>query len=404
MQDVLISYQPITDEHSNMVGIALVIDETQMEVNNHSQNVMSALSQLLGPESNDLMTNYKIFIKVNQLFLMNEVNATLPLDRIVFELDECEFILPALLNRLSALSSSGYCLATGTQATSDQLATLIPYMAFVKVNINDDDSYRLIQALRSPSLNILATDVNDHKDKSRADLLSIKFLQGRYYQGMKVNLNKELPLSVHTILEVIAELNSDGCDARLEGFFRENPALSLQMLKMVNSAAIGAGKEISSIRHAIMILGRGQIMRWLQVMLYVIDSHVKMPTMLLYTVIWRAKFMELMSTQCNHHGSIVHHDAVFITGILSLADMLLNETIESIVIKMSLAKTIQDALLNRTGLAGDLLALAEALEAAEFERVANYSEKLHTSKGVIMACQNEALIWTHQVLSHMDYT
>lgn len=404
MQDVLVSYQPITDEHSNMVGIALVIDETQMEVNNHSQNVMSALSTLLGPESNDLMTNYKIFIKVNQLFLMNEVNATLPLDRIVFELDECEFILPALLNRLSALSSSGYCLATGTQATSDQLATLIPYMAFVKVNINDDDSYRLIQALRSPSLNILATDVNDDKDKSRADLLSIKFLQGRYYQGMKVNLNKELPLSVHTILEVIAELNSDGCDARLEGFFRENPALSLQMLKMVNSAAIGAGKEISSIRHAIMILGRGQIMRWLQVMLYVIDSHVKMPTMLLYTVIWRAKFMELMSTQCNHHGSIVHHDAVFITGILSLADMLLNETIESIVIKMSLAKTIQDALLNRTGLAGDLLALAEALEAAEFERVANYSEKLHTSKGVIMACQNEALIWTHQVLSHMDYT
>jgi EAL and modified HD-GYP domain-containing signal transduction protein len=335
---------------------------------------------------------------------MNEVNATLPLDRIVFELDECEFILPALLNRLSALSSSGYCLATGTQIRSDQLATLIPYMAFVKVNINDDDSYRLIQALRSPSLNILATDVNDDKDKSRADLLSIKFLQGRYYQGMKVNLNKELPLSVHTILEVIAELNSDGCDARLEGFFRENPALSLQMLKMVNSAAIGAGKEISSIRHAIMILGRGQIMRWLQVMLYVIDSHVKMPTMLLYTVIWRAKFMELMSTQCNHHGSIVHHDAVFITGILSLADMLLNETMESIVIKMSLAKTIQDALLNRTGLAGDLLALAEALEAAEFERVASYSEKLHTSKGVIMACQNEALIWTHQVLSHMDYT
>jgi len=404
MQDVLVSYQPITDEHSNMVGIALVIDETQMEVNNHSQNVMSALSPLLGPESNDLMTNYKIFIKVNQLFLMNEVNATLPMDRIVFELDECEFILPALLNRLSALSSSGYCLATGTQAKSDQLATLIPYMAFVKVNINDDDSYRLIQALRSPSLNILATDVNDDKDKSRADLLSIKFLQGRYYQGMKVNLNKELPLSVHTILEVIAELNSDGCDARLERFFRENPALSLQMLKMVNSAAIGAGKEISSIRHAIMILGRGQIMRWLQVMLYVIDSHVKMPTMLLYTVIWRAKFMELVSTQCNHHGSIVHHDAVFITGILSLADMLLNETMESIVIKMSLAKTIQDALLNRTGLAGDLLALSEALEAAEFERVANYSEKLHTSKGVIMACQNEALIWTYQVLSHMDYT
>lgn len=404
MQDVLVSYQPITDEHSNMVGIALVIDETQMEVNNHSQNVMSALSKLLGPESHDLMTNYKIFIKVNQLFLINEVNATLPLDRIVFELDECEFILPALLNRLSALSSSGCCLAIGTQATSDQLAKLIPYMAFVKVNINDDDSYRLIQALRSPSLNILATDVNDDNDKSRADLLSIKFLQGRYYQGMKVNLNKELPLSVHIILEVIAELNSDGCDARLERFFRENPALSLQMLKMVNSAAIGAGKEISSIRHAIMILGRGQIMRWLQVMLYVIDSHVKMPTMLLYTVIWRAKFMELMSTQCNHHGSIVHHDAVFITGILSLADMLLNDTMESIVIKMSLAKTIQDALLNRTGLAGDLLALAEALEAAKFELVANYSEKLHTSNSVIMACQNEALIWTNQVLSHMDYT
>ncbi|WP_019899095.1 EAL and HDOD domain-containing protein [Methylotenera mobilis] len=404
MQDVLVSYQPITDEHSNMVGIALVIDETQMEVNNHSQNVMSALSPFLGPESNGLMSNYKIFIKVNQLFLMNEVNATLPMDRIVFELDECEFILPALLNRLSALSSSGYYLATGTQIRSDQLATLIPYMTFVKVNINDDDSSRLIQALRSPSLNILATDVNDDKDKSRANLSSIKFIQGRYYQGMKVSLNKELPLSVHTILELIAELNSDGCDARLEGFFRENPALSLQMLKIVNSAAIGAGKEISSIRHAIMILGRGQIMRWLQVMLYVIDSHVKMPTMLLYTVIWRAKFMELMSTQCNHHGSIVHHDAAFITGILSLADMLLNDTMESIVVKMSLAKTIQDALLNRTGLAGDLLALAEALEAAEFEHVANYKEKLHTSNSVIMACQNEALIWTNQVLSQMDYT
>ncbi|WP_167759907.1 EAL and HDOD domain-containing protein [Methylotenera oryzisoli] len=401
MQNKLVSYQPITDVQCHLVGIDLVVDKRENATDNISESVISALHPFLCLETAGLFANHQVFVKVDEQFLMADALTLLPKTQVVLTLVRCDVVSEDLINRCSVLADMGYSLALDDWADKDPRLPLLAYAKFVRINL-EHGLQSISDVLVSSTANLIAVETNCLEQRECSENIGVNLYQGYYYLDVRPDATKSLPLSVHVILEVIAELNSDGSDAALERFFRENPVLSVQMLRMVNSAAIGAGREVSSIRHAIMILGRGQMIRWLQVMLYTQRDTANVPTMLMYTALWRAKLMELMSTQCNHHGSTVHHDAVFMTGMLSLADVLLNDSMNSVVAKMSLATSIRDALLNRSGVAGSLLALVEFLELAKFADVEKHASVLGTTIEVIMACQNEALIWVDQIASSLD--
>lgn len=332
---------------------------------------------------------------------MEQIATSMPKEQVVLLLLRCDDVSELLVERCKNLSAMGYLLAISDWQDNDCRSILLPHVSYVMLEV-DRLNNQTATLLKPYNCKLVATEANHLIQKSHAQAYGADFYQGLYYLEKKSDTRGKIPLSMHVILALISELNSDGCDTVLEKFFRENPALSLQMLQLVNSAGIGVGKEINSIRHAIMILGRGTIMRWLQVMLYAQDNATEVPSMLMYTALWRAKLMELISTQSDHHGTLAHHDAAFMTGILSLADVLLNETMEEIVASTQLATSISEALLLKTGIAGGLLKLVEALEHARFEEVKTLAHKLNIAIETVATCQQEALWWVNQVADNIQ--
>jgi hypothetical protein len=60
----------------------------------------------------------------------------------------------------------------------------------------------------------------------------------------------------------------DADTSEIENAFKHEPGLTLDLLRLTNSAASGLTTRITSLRHAIAVLGRRQLQRWLQLLIY----------------------------------------------------------------------------------------------------------------------------------------
>jgi len=404
----LLSYQPICNEKLQVVGVEMVSRNLQNEQISiyappAAQSVSAIINAFIYAGMDELFRKRKVFIKISEEFLMNEVIFLLPKERIVLELSPCATVTEALINRFAELTKAGYALALDAWSADDVRKPLLAYATYAKVRMNNSiEARNATSQLAGSAAYLIASRVDNEQQLELARALNAKLLQGRFYQVPKQMTRKGPTVMMQTVLALITELNSDGSDIRLERFFKENPELNLQLLHMVNSAATGFSITINSIRQAIAILGRTQMIRWLQIMLYTLDKDSHQPSALMQAALWRAKFMETLSVHCSYQSSHMIEDMAFITGVLSLADTLLGESLEVIVRKMNLENEIQEALLKHEGVMGKMLLLAKALESGDFEQAEACAQALEFSTELIMDCQDDAQAWANKISCHQE--
>ena len=159
------------------------------------------------------------------------------------------------------------------------------------------------------------------------------------------------------LVALLGLVSRDADSRALENLVKQDPALGYHLLKLVNSAAFAPSSPISSFAQAINILGRRQLQRWLQLLLYARQSADGSANPLLPLAAARAALMEAL---CLHHGGDRDAgDRAFLTGVFSLLDVLLDLPMAEILGALSLDAEVVQALLARQGRLGALLALAE---------------------------------------------
>jgi c-di-GMP-related signal transduction protein len=108
---------------------------------------------------------------------------------------------------------------------------------------------------------------------------------------------------------------------QIESESKRHPELIFNLLSIANSVAYGTGKKVTSLKQCLVILGRRQLQRWVQLLLYAVPHHDMAENPLLHTAATRARLMELLAqrgTQANSEAQ----DRAFMVGILSLLDVL----------------------------------------------------------------------------------
>lgn len=70
----------------------------------------------------------------------------------------------------------------------------------------------------------------------------------------------DLPTFPAVVLQVLSEIrDAEGTVGRVGDLVAMDPGLSVRVLRMVNSAAAGAGRRVSNVRHAVAMAGMGQV-------------------------------------------------------------------------------------------------------------------------------------------------
>jgi EAL and modified HD-GYP domain-containing signal transduction protein len=196
------------------------------------------------------------------------------------------------------------------------------------------------------------------------------------------------------LLKILAQIARDAETRDIEATLKHDPQLSVQLLRLVNSVAFSPNTRINSFAHAITLLGRRQLQRWLQLLLYASQASGSQTNPLMATAALRASLMEGLSKATG--GDRTTQDEAFMVGMFSLLEALFGQPLATIIAPLQLAEEISGALLHHTGTLGNLLTLAEEAEQGP-DVVGPTLKQTGINNEIWCRTQIEALRWTMQV-------
>lgn len=161
-------------------------------------------------------------------------------------------------------------------------------------------------------------------------------------------------------MEILRELYQDQVDIKkVEKLLNLEPQLVLRLLKMINSAHYKRVSTISSVCHAITVLGLDKLKTLVTTLVLANDDPCKM--ILLPKILTRAAMCQKLAK----HKFDSNPDEAFIMGLLSLSDIMLNERLAVICEELPVSNDVKAALLDYKGKLGSILLLAIKFETAE---------------------------------------
>jgi hypothetical protein len=197
-------------------------------------------------------------------------------------------------------------------------------------------------------------------------------------------------------LQMVQLVAADADTHAIEALLRRDPTLSYHLLRLVNSLGVGSGRRITSFSQALLILGRQQLRRWLNLMLFAAREGDVRSAMLLARVALRARALELLAKS----GGLDKHtqEQGFMTGMFSLLGVLFGLPLGEVVAPLALGEAVHAALLRREGELGALLELFETAERGDLDSVALRLDALQIPREEFNRAMVDAAGWMQAAL------
>lgn len=196
----------------------------------------------------------------------------------------------------------------------------------------------------------------------------IAWLAGDWYLAPPSKPNGQQAASRALALRLVQLVNAEADNHEIEAVLRQDPTLSYHLLRLVNSLGMGTGRRVTSFSQAILILGRQQLRRWLNLMLFAARADDPRAPMLLAHVAVRARAMELLARAGGLNKST--QEQAFMIGMFSLLGALFGLGLPEVLQPLVITDAVRVALLERGGELGALLALLEHAERGRFAALA----------------------------------
>lgn len=373
--DIFLGRQPILDRDQQLVAYELLFRSGHQNFASFSdgraatatviRNLFSELS--LG----DVLGNYLGYINMDEDMLFSDTLELLPKESVVLEILETVKPTPQVVARCVELKARGFSLALDDVCQlSEPFVPLLPLVDVVKIDLKTTDPALLpdlVKTVKQLGKKILAEKVDNQEDMQRCHDLGFDLFQGYYFAKPLIIKGKKLDHSQLALLQLMNLVVSDAENSEIEAVFKQEPGLTINLLRLTNSVASGLPVRITSLRHAITLLGRRQLQRWLQLLLYTASAGRGIHP-LLQLAATRGRLMELLAEKVAPNDK-PFADNAFMAGILSLTPALLNQAIEEIIAGLTLNREVHNALCEHSGQHGDLLSVTELLENAQFDQV-----------------------------------
>jgi EAL and modified HD-GYP domain-containing signal transduction protein len=346
------------------------------------------------------------YVNVDTEGLMSDFIHFLPNDKVMLEVLETVEATPEVLARVVELKQAGYKFALDdVVGCSDSLTKLQPLMDVIKIDIKGmgrDALGELTRSLKSPGQKLLAEKVETQEEFRHCMDLGFEYFQGYYFARPVILSGKKIAPSQMAIMQLLELLASDADQHEIERGIKLDPLITLNLLRLVNTPAVGARFRINSVGHALVVLGRRQLQRWLQILLYIKGHQYDSPLLQLATT--RGKTMENVLEHLRP-GERIGADIGFTVGIMSLMDALFSVAMPEILDSVNVLDDVRAALLHRTGNYGDVLKLIELVEEAqEGPELTGLLHSLGLTSSTLYASQLAAYEWINDYASGVAIT
>jgi EAL and modified HD-GYP domain-containing signal transduction protein len=398
----LIGRQPILNRNLEIVAYELLFrsEESRGCALVRDGNVASAsviINTLSEFGFENILGVHKGLINIDSDLLMNDAVEILPRENVILELLESIRVTPELEERCRKLHDSGFRFALDDHHHDPLYEKMYTYVDIIKIDVlhrQGNTLAGLVEPFRSYPLQLLAEKVETHEVFKTCLDLGFELFQGYFFARPTLEEKKRIDETSVALLKLMRLLNEDADLEEIERVFRSRPGLTYKLLVLVNSVSVGLREKVNSVRHAMVILGRKQIKRWVQLALFVTDDRQGVEHPLVELAAVRASFMENLAA---YHPLLKHvpgaTEQCFMVGILSLLETIYTISMEEVVSSLKLSAEVADALMFRQGPLGKLLDLAELMEKSYCRVPAETFEQLGIDQQDVQVALIKAYNW-----------
>ena len=205
--------------------------------------------------------------------------------------------------------------------------------------------------------------------------------------------SKPIPAGVTTVVDLMQRVDRQEPAEKLEAVVKNDPTLAFRLMRYLNSPGFGLSVEISSFRHALMILGYQRLKRWLALL---VTSAVDDPDMkpLMQLAVRRGLLMEEIARP---GGDDALRNELFICGVFSTLDRMIGQPFEQLLKTVPVQESVAQALAHDSGPCAPFLALACAVEAESAYDIREAAEALMLSVGDVNRALAKSLVHAHSL-------
>jgi EAL and modified HD-GYP domain-containing signal transduction protein len=390
---------PILDRQQHIVGYALLFHDGALPppavADTRTPANLPALVRALrcmGPDWP--MGDKLLFLDVDAPSLGSEALTQLPAEGLVLQIASDALDTEKSLTQCRHLRARGLRFALVDFEPSREVLPLLEIAGFIKVNsrrATPEQTEALARSLEEHPAGPLIERVESPHDFDLFRKTGAAYFQGFFFAHPETLGAKVINPAHATVLDLLEKVRNNADIAEIELPFKRDVALSFKLLRYINSVGFGLSCEIQSIRHALAILGYQQLYRWLTLLL--VTAGEGTPPALMRNTISRGRLTELLGQA---HLGPDDRDNLFIVGVFSQLDVMLEMPMEKVLDRLFLPESINDALLYRQGIYGPFLALAEACEDSP-GRVEKLALALQLESDTVNLAHLEALAWTEKL-------
>ncbi len=299
----------------------------------------------------------------------------LPKDRFVIEILESVKVDRALSLRIESLRKLGYRFALDDVLMDEsflaEYGEILSFVDIVKIDIRINDPERVketVDMLKGyGNLTFLAEKVESEEEFELYKSMGCTLFQGYFFAKPKISEKRSLDPSKSRLLKITALLADSSSGPReIASEFEGSPELSLQLLQFLNSAHFSFKAPIGSIMHAVTMLGKSELLKWLYLLAYANgDAGQLESSPLVSLAIFRSKLLRNIARIRGE--TLQRQDMASFLGTLSLADTIFEVSLASLLEGITIDPAIKVALLEGEGIFATYLEIAKTVENAELE-------------------------------------
>ncbi|MDB4917754.1 MAG: hypothetical protein JWM95_5398 [Gemmatimonadetes bacterium] len=401
---IFVARQPIFDTKERLSGYELLYraDGEATSAGYHDSNAMSArviANVFLGMDIKDITGGVPAFLNLTGEQLIEQTYDLLDPKDVVIEVLETCVVDDYMFAAVEAVVEAGYRIALDDFEPEQSNARLLSLASIIKIDVlgrTDEEIQRVVDFVKRPGLTLLAERVETEAVYTRCVAMGFELFQG-YFHARPETVHAEDVEARHSSTIRLLNLlrNPDTSDAELEKAFRADPALCYKLMRMVNSAAIGAS-EVDSVQRALRLIGRGTLYRWVSVLFTASFADGSDNTKeLVVAALARGRLCELVA---NRSPGAPASDAMFMTGLLSRIDALMRVSMERVLAGIQVPEPCHDALLLRTGAQAPALKLAEAYEKGDWAGVKSLAAEMKLASTTVAGLYMDSIKWAKEQL------
>jgi EAL and modified HD-GYP domain-containing signal transduction protein len=349
-------------------------------------------SFLIGLEK--ITEGHRMFVNCPRDFLLRGYVSLFPRDTVVVEILETVKPDEEVVDACRLLKQDGFLIALDDFVDTPEWEPLTRLTNFIKVDFRltgREKQRELARRYAAKGIRMVAEKVESQEEFHEALEMGYSLFQGYFFCRPEMMQQHDLPSFKLAYLELLRAATAPEIDIiALASKIKHEASITFRLLRYLNSAVFGMRSEIRSIPHALSLLGERELRKWIAVVSVGVMADGK-PGELMTVPLVRGRFCELLAPLA---GMPNHSNDLFLMGLLSVMDAILDQPLETILAELPVRHEIKEALLARTGLYRNLLDIAIAHESADWDKINALVEILGIQKDLVPALYISALEWS----------